>query len=118
MREETEGPEITTPSGLKYVDLIKGHGPIPQPGQNISFHYVMRLENGVEVDSSRGGRPLETAIGLGKLIAGLEEGLMSMRGGGKRRLAVPPNLGYGAESSPKIPANSTLIIDVELIKVK
>ena len=113
------GNEITTASGLKYVDLVEGTGATPKPGQTVVVHYTGKLQNGTKFESSLDtGQPVPFVIGRGKVIKGWDEGLMTMKVGGKRRLTIPPNLGYGAVSQPKIPANSTLIFDVELLDIK
>lgn len=119
-RGEHSGTEITTASGLKYIDLVEGTGPTPQIGQMISVHYLGTLENGTKFDSSYDrGTPYEFRLGTGAVIKGWDEGLMSMKVGGKRKLIVPPSLGYGPRGSPpKIPGNSTLIFDVELLSLK
>jgi len=86
----------------------------------VSVHYTGRLENGTKFDSSLDhGKPFDFAIGTGSVIKGWDEGLMSMKVGGKRKLIIPPALGYGvAGRPPTIPANSTLIFDVELLSAK
>ncbi len=110
---------VTTPSGLKYVDVAEGDGPSPQQGQTIEVHYTGTLENGTKFDSSVDrGQPYEFAIGTGVVIKGWDEGLMTMKVGGKRKLIVPPNLGYGAQGRPGIPPNATLLFDVELVSIK
>jgi len=114
------GPEITTASGLKYTDLVVGTGATPQKGQTVTVHYTGTLENGKKFDSSLDrGTPADFRIGVGSVIPGWDEGLMSMKVGGKRRLTIPAALGYGrAGRPPDIPGNSTLIFDVELLGVK
>jgi peptidylprolyl isomerase len=114
------GRQVTTKSGLKYVDLVVGKGPMPKVGQTISVLYTGKLTNGKVFDSTSAhdNEPFETPIGVGQVIKGWDEGMISMRVGGKRRLTIPPNLGYGAASEGPIPANSTLIFDVELLAVK
>ena len=113
------GPAIVvTSSGLKYIDLIEGKGPTPQSGEMVVVQYKATLENGQEVDSYGNGRPSDFYIGVGSLIKGFEDGVMTMKVGGKRRLIVPPHLAYGAEGRPSIPPNSTLIFEVELLGVK
>ncbi len=114
------GTEITTASGLKYTDLVVGSGATPQRGQTVTVHYTGTLENGKKFDSSYDhGRPADFKIGVGSVIKGWDEGLMSMKVGGKRRLVIPSALGYGPQGRPPdIPGNSTLIFDVELLGVK
>lgn len=114
-----KGNETTTASGLKYVDEKIGDGPSPQLGQMVSVEYRGTLEDGTEFDSSkRAGRPYQFPIGQGQVIKGWDEGLMSMKVGGKRKLIIPPKLGYGAKGNGNIPPNSTLYFDVELVGVK
>ena len=114
------GTEITTASGLKYTDLLVGTGATPQRGQTVTVHYTGTLENGKKFDSSLDrGTPADFRIGVGSVIKGWDEGLMTMKVGGKRRLVIPANLGYGPSGRPPdIPGNSTLIFDVELLGVK
>jgi len=118
--EGNRGTEITTASGLKYVDILEGTGTSPQTGQMVSVHYAGTLENGTKFDSSYDrGKPFEFRIGTGSVIKGWDEGLMSMKVGGRRKLIIPPALGYGPRGSPpSIPGNSTLVFDVELLGVK
>jgi len=113
------GREVSTPSGLKYVDLREGTGPTPRAGQTVTVNYVGTLADGSKFDSSYDkGQPADFAIGVGQVIKGWDEGLMTMKVGGKRKLIVPPSLGYGGAARTRIPANSTLIFEVELLGVK
>ena len=113
------GTEVTTPSGLKYADLVVGIGDSPKVGQTVTVNYIGTLEDGTKFDSSADqGRPLSFRIGMGTVIKGWDEGLMTMRVGGKRRLTVPAKLGYGAIPREKIPPNSTLIFEVEMLGIK
>ena len=114
------GAETTTASGLKYTDQVVGTGATPQRGQTVTVHYTGTLENGSKFDSSLDrGKPADFKIGVGSVIKGWDEGLMTMKVGGKRRLVIPSKLGYGPEGRPPdIPGNATLIFDVELLGVK
>lgn len=111
------GPEVTTPSGLKYVELVKGTGASPQPGLNVTVHYTGWLADGTRFESSHDrNQPYTYLIGTGSVIKGWEEGVMGMKVGGKRRLIIPPQLAYGAAGNPPtIPPNATLTFEVELL---
>ena len=113
------GAEVTTGSGLKYTDLVVGTGPSPQQGQTAVVHYTGTLTDGTKFDSSRDkGQPYSFALGRGEVIKGWDEGVATMKVGGRRRLVVPAALAYGARPRPGIPANSTLVFDVELLGVR
>ena len=114
------GTEITTPSGLRYIDEVVGTGETPRAGQTVTVHYTGTLEDGTKFDSSRdSNKPLSRPIGVGLVIKGWDEGIMSMKVGGKRKLIIPPSLGYGPSGNPPaIPPNATLYFDVELLGVK
>ncbi|UCH10583.1 MAG: FKBP-type peptidyl-prolyl cis-trans isomerase [Fidelibacterota bacterium] len=125
-KQETEkadqmiNKEITTESGLKYVDHVIGTGAMPQAGQTIAVHYTGTLTDGTKFDSSVDrGQPFVFPIGVGKVIKGWDEGVLTMRVGGKRTLTIPPELGYGARGAGNvIPPNATLIFEVELLEIR
>ena len=111
---------VTTSSGLKYTELKVGSGAIPKTGQIVSVHYTGTLEDGTKFDSSRDrGVPFEFPLGTGQVIKGWDEGISTMKVGGRRKLIIPPELGYGARGAGNvIPPNATLIFDVELLGIK
>jgi peptidylprolyl isomerase len=121
---QTQGKTMTTPSGLQITDTKVGTGAQPQTGQTCVMHYTGWLydngTNGAKFDSSLDrGEPFEFAIGQGQVIKGWDEGVATMKVGGKRTLVIPPQLGYGARGAGGvIPPNATLIFDVELLGVK
>src|SRR3954452_11604615 len=121
---QTAGKSMTTASGLQVIDTKVGTGASPRPGQICVMHYTGWLyENGVKgkkFDSSVDrNEPFEFPIGQRKVIAGWDEGVASMKVGGKRTLIIPPQLGYGARGAGGvIPPNATLMFDVELLGVK
>ena len=109
----------TTPSGLGYVDLVEGTGPQPKPGESVRVHYTGWLENGKKFDSSHDRHePLVFPIGRGHVIKGWDEGVGSMKVGGKRKLVIPASLGYGDRGAGGvIPPGATLIFEVELLGI-
>ena len=111
---------VTTRSGLKYQDLKVGKGPSPKVGQTVIVDYVGTLTNGKKFDASRDhGQPFPFTIGVQQVIKGWDEGVMTMRVGGERKLIIPPSLGYGAAGAGgAIPPNATLIFDVKLLGIR
>jgi peptidylprolyl isomerase len=121
---QTLGTPVTTPSGLQIIDTKIGTGPSPRTGQTCVMHYTGWLyengKKGKKFDSSVDrGEPFEFPIGTHRVIAGWDEGVATMKVGGKRTLIIPPELGYGARGAGgAIPPNATLMFDVELLGIK
>ena len=121
---QTAGAAMTTPDGLKIIDTKVGTGPSPKTGQTVVVHYTGWLyENGAKgkkFDSSVDrNEPFEFPLGVHRVIAGWDEGVATMKVGGKRTLIIPPELGYGARGAGGvIPPNATLMFDVELLSIK
>ena len=116
---ETAGNIITTPSGLQYIEIEEGTGATPQAGQTVIVHYTGTLQDGTKFDSSRDrNQPFSFPLGAGRVIRGWDEGISTMRVGGRRQLIIPPDLGYGSRGAGGvIPPNATLVFDVELLRI-
>ena len=109
---------VTLKYGLKYGDISAGCGPALHSGETVAVEYTGWLENGVQFDTSRtqGRQPVQFQLGQQQVLPGFEIGVSSMRIGGHRRIVIPPALGYGSAGVPPvIPANSTIVIDAELV---
>jgi FKBP-type peptidyl-prolyl cis-trans isomerase len=119
LSQETPENTTTTPSGLQYVDLVEGSGESPTAGATVRVHYTGWLTNGEKFDSSVDrGQPFSFPIGQGRVIRGWDEGVMTMKVGGKRKLIIPPELGYGDRGAGGvIPPGATLLFEVELLGV-
>ena len=109
-----------TPSGLRYQNVAQGSGAEAAAGKTVSVHYTGWLPNGEKFDSSRDrNQAFEFTLGAGQVIAGWDEGVAGMKVGGRRKLVIPPDLGYGtAGAQPDIPPGATLVFDVELLDVR
>ena len=112
-------PKDTQNSGLKIEIISEGQGEGVKVGQRVAVHYTGKLSTGSQFDSSVGrGRPFEFRVGEGGVIKGWDVGIQGMKVGEKRKLAIPPDMGYGKNGSgSRIPPNSTLVFDVELVKI-
>lgn len=105
---------------LEWETLAEGEGDMAVPGRSVTVHYTGWLTNGTKFDSSHDRvQPFTFRLGAGEVIKGWDEGVEGMKVGGKRKLTIPPKLGYGRFGSPPvIPGNATLVFEVELLKVK
>jgi Domain of Unknown Function (DUF1080)/FKBP-type peptidyl-prolyl cis-trans isomerase len=114
---EVKDLTTTTPSGLHYVDVVEGTGPVVPAGATVEVHYTGWLTNGTKFDSSR-DRGQAISLPLTRVIRGWQEGIPGMKVGGRRKLVIPPELGYGARGAGGvIPGNATLVFDVEVFKI-
>lgn len=114
-----EGEPAFTDSGLGVIDIEEGTGAAPEPGQTLAVHYTGWLADDTQFDTSLDdGVPYEFILGAGGVIAGWEEGMATMKEGGKRRLIIPPALAYGEAGKGSIPPNAQLTFDVELVEIK
>lgn len=105
-------------SGLIVQDQVVGTGAEVGAGDIITVHYTGKLEDGTVFETSVGGDPVDVPIGLGYVIPGWDQGLIGMKEGGKRLLVIPPALAYGAEGRGTIPPNTTLVFEIELVRVQ
>jgi FKBP-type peptidyl-prolyl cis-trans isomerase FkpA len=120
LASETEPVQVVLPSGVRYVDLKVGTGEEAREGKILEVHYTGWLTDKTRFDSTQDcNEPLTLRLGAGDVIKGLDEGLIGMKVGGKRRLTIPPELGFGKEGGgERIPPDATLIYEVELLAVR
>jgi FKBP-type peptidyl-prolyl cis-trans isomerase len=117
--QTTQAPKAASSQGLKIEDIKVGTGREVKSGDTIVINYIGRLSNGTVFSSTYdSGQPFTTPIGTGDLIKGWDLGIVGMKVGGKRKLTIPPSLGYGDKTVGSIPPNSTLTFEVELLSVK
>lgn len=118
--QPVDGPTQTLPSGLQYIVFAQGAGTPARPGQRVTVHYTGWLTDGTKFDSSVDrGQPFVFSLGGGQVIKGWDTGVAGMLPGEKRRLIIPPDLGYGPRGAAGvIPPNATLIFDVELLRAQ
>jgi len=115
----TKNPAYKMADGLVCIDVKQGKGPAAKAGEMVEVHYTGWLVGGAKFDSSKDrGQPFSFPLGAGSVIKGWDEGVVGMKPGGTRKLIVPPGLGYGDRAVGPIPANSTLIFEVQLLKVQ
>jgi FKBP-type peptidyl-prolyl cis-trans isomerase len=116
----TPAPPPPNPNAkVEMKDLVVGKGATAASGDTVRVHYVGKLTDGTEFDASRkrGDEGFEFPLGAGRVIKGWDQGVVGMKEGGKRKLTIPPELAYGERAMGKIPANSTLVFEVEMLKV-
>jgi FKBP-type peptidyl-prolyl cis-trans isomerase len=117
--DSPNGATPTVAENVKSEDIEVGTGPEVKSGDTVVIHYTGTLPDGTKFDSSVDrGEPFETRIGVGEVIKGWDLGVVGMQVGGKRKLTIPPSLGYGDQGVGNIPPNSILIFDVELLEIK
>jgi peptidylprolyl isomerase len=116
---QPDAKQVVTPSGLKYIDLKVGQGQEAAIGKIVEVQYIGWLENGIRFDTSRERRPFTFRLGAGDGIKGWDEGLVGMKVGGKRKLVIPPELGFGKQGvGSVVPPNSVLFYEFELLEVR
>lgn len=118
MKTQETSNQTSQATELKIEDIKVGTGDVVEKGDTVVINYVGTLTDGTKFDSSYDrNEPFQTEIGVGRVIEGWDKGVVGMKVGGKRRLTIPPEMGYGQQGVGPIPPNSTLIFDVELLEV-
>merc|ERR1711892_760052 len=119
-KEEAKTPKRTLKGGVVAEDIIEGTGPECKPGNMVGMYYEGRLKStNKKFDGLQSGKPFKFKLGSGQVIKGWDVGVLGMKEGGKRKLIIPPQLGYGAQgAAPDIPPNATLVFDIECKLVK
>jgi peptidylprolyl isomerase len=107
-----------TPGGVRWRDVEAGVGAEARRGSEVTVHYQGWLPDGRRFESTAGGAPVTFRLGEGRVIRGWEEGIVGMKAGGRRRLVVPPRLGYGARAVGPVPPNSVLVFEIDLVTVR
>lgn len=116
---QVAGTPVDAGGGLQYIEIEEGAGEVAQAGRTVSVHYTGWLTDGRKFDSSRDrGQPFQFNLGGGQVIRGWDQGVAGMRVGGRRRLVIPPELGYGSRGVGPIPPGATLLFNVELLGVR
>ncbi len=112
------GETVTTKSGLQYVDVVVGKGKSPKPGDKVGVNYMI-AQGGKQIEVSPAGTPMVFTVGKDQALKAMDEGVQTMKVGGKRTLTVPPSLGYGVEGVPgRVPPNAIMTIEMELVEIK
>ena len=109
---------VAAANGLSITDLKRGSGPAAESGRSVTVNYVGKLTNGTIFDSTAGKSPFTFLLGAGQVIKGWDQGVVGMKVGGKRKLVIPPTLGYGGSGvPPQIPPDATLVFEIELVSI-
>lgn len=113
---QEEAKPTVLKSGLQYIDTVVGKGAMPKKGQRVAINYMAAVGN-KRIEASSPAAPFEFLLGSGQAMKGLDEGVSTMKVGGKRKIMVPPALGYGSEEVGNVPPNSIIVYEVELVRI-